>query len=267
MDISNFRNNYGPWAIITGASSGIGEAFAHAVAKRGVKPMLVARRKTELERVANNIEMATGIQPTILATDISSATFVDDLIAACSGLDVGLIVSNAGYNPAGDFEQLDRSQLSAILDINCRAPVLLAEAFLPRLRARGRGGFLITGSVEGFFGIPHSTAYSSSKNFAQALGEGLWGEVAGQGIDVLVLAPGATDTPLLRSRNLQDLPGVMTAEAVAEFGLNHLPHGPSAIPGELNQQMMASFMTMSRKEAGAIMGEAIVATRQTNPKD
>ena len=133
-------------------------------------------------------------------------------------------------------------------------------ARVPRLRARGRGGFLITGSIEGFFGIPHSAVYAASKNFVQAFGEGLWEELEPEGVDVLVLAPGATDTPLIRSRNMQDLPGIMTAEAVAEFGLDHLGRGPTAIPGASNQQMVATFAGMTRSEAVTVMGQGMAAS-------
>jgi short-subunit dehydrogenase len=256
---ADFEQTYGPWAIVTGASSGIGEAFAHAVARRGLQPMLVARRRSELARVARDVEAMTGIEPATLVADLASLDFVDRVCEACESRDVGLVVSNAGYNPPGDFEERSREELCAVLDINCRAPLLLAEAFVPRLRARGRGGFLITGSVEGFHGVPHSSVYAASKNFVQAFGEGLWGELAGEGIDVLVLAPGATDTPLIRSRNMQDLPGIMTAESVAEFGLDHLGQGPTAIPGETNQQMVATFAAMPRSEAVAAMGQAMAA--------
>jgi short-subunit dehydrogenase len=254
-----FAERYGPWALVTGASSGIGEAFAHAVASRGLSPLLVARREAELLRVANDVEAKTGVKARILPADLSSHASVAEIARVSAELDVGLIVSNAGYNPPGDFSVRSPAELSAVLNINCRAPMLLAEAFVPRLRKRGRGGFLITGSIEGFFGVPHSTVYSASKNFVQAFGEGLWGELRPEGLDVLVLAPGATDTPLIRSRNMQDLPGIMTAPAVAEYGLDHLEDGPTAIPGEGNQQMVSSFSEMSRSDAVATMGQAMAA--------
>jgi len=256
---AEFRETYGPWAIVTGASSGIGEAFAHAVAKRGLQPLLVARRGDELARVAGEVKAATGVDCEILAADLVSPEFIGAIERACEGRDIGLVVSNAGYNPPGDFEMRSREELCAVLEINCKAPVLLAEAFVRRLRERGRGGFLITGSIEGFHGIPHSTVYAASKNFVQAFGEGLWGELAPEGIDVVVLAPGATDTPLIRSRGMQDLPGIMTSESVAEFGLDHLAQGPTAIPGESNQQMVATFSGMPRKDAVQAMGQAMAA--------
>jgi short-subunit dehydrogenase len=257
----DFKDIYGPWAIVTGASSGIGESFSHAVARRGLRPLLVARRSDELARVAREVEVATGIRCEIVEADLASPDFIQTVTKACQSLDVGLVLSNAGYNPPGDFEERSAEELCAVLDTNCRAPVLLAEAFVPALRKRGRGGFLITGSIEGFFGVPHSAVYAASKNFVQAFGEGLWGELQPEGLDVLVLAPGATDTPLIRSRNMQDLPGIMTSEAVAEFGLDHLGQGPTAIPGKGNREMVSTFAGMARSDAVVAMGNAMAAAR------
>lgn len=257
-----FSDRYGPWAIVTGASSGIGEAFAHALAERGVRSLLVARRAAKLDRVAHEVVAATGIECRTLPVDLAAPAFIDSVLEACRGLDVGLVISNAGYNPTGGFEERSREELCRILDVNCRAPLLLAHAFGPRLLERGRGGFLITGSIEGFFGVPHSVAYSASKNYVQALGEGLWGECLEQGIDVLVLAPGATDTEILRERNMSDLPGIMQPHEVAEYGLDHLGDGPTAIPGESNRQIVAAFEAMPRDQAVTAMGKGMKAATQ-----
>jgi short-subunit dehydrogenase len=177
-------------------------------------------------------------------------------------LGVGLVVSNAGYNPVGSFEERTREELCRILDVNCRAPLLLAHAFRPKLLARGRGGFLITGSVEGFFGVPHSAAYSASKNYVLGLGEALWGERGDSGIDVLVLAPSTTDTAIIRARNMQNLPGIMQPSEVAEHGLDQLRQGPVAVPGAANREMMASFAAMPRTEAVVAMGRAMEAAME-----
>ena len=117
--------------------------------------------------------------------------------------------------------------------------------------------FLITGSVEGFFGIPYSAAYSPTKNYTLALGEALWGELAETDVDVLVLAPGATDTPIIHARNMRDLPGIQQPWEVAEFGLAALRAGPVAISGEGNQQMVAAFAGLSRTDAVVAMGKGM----------
>jgi hypothetical protein len=260
----DFSERYGPWAIVTGASSGIGEAFAHAIAQRGIRSLLLARRGDELARVADDVQKATGVECATHVSDLADPRFLDTLQERTQDLDVGLVVSNAGFNPVGSFEDRSPDELCRILDVNCKAPLLLAHAFGPKLLARGRGGFLMTGSVEGFFGVPYSSAYSASKNYVLAFGEALWGEYAETDVDVLVLAPSATDTAIIRARNMQDLPGIMQPSEVAEYGLEQLRHGPVAVPGAANQEMTAMFAGMPRTNAVVAMGQAMKAAMGGN---
>ena len=115
----------------------------------------------------------------------------------------------------------------------------------------------MTGSVEGFFGVPYSSAYSASKNYVLAFGEALWGEYAETDVDGLVLAPSATDTEIIRARNMQDLPGIMQPDEGAEYGLDQLRHGPVAVPGAANQDMADNFARMPRTNAVVAMGQAM----------
>lgn len=131
---------------------------------------------------------------------------------------------------------MDRATLLRMLDVNARANLLLAQSFLPRLKARSRGGLLLVASIEAFVGTPFSACYSASKAFALSLGKALWGELLGTGVDVLVLVPGATDTPLLASRDLEGLNvRAMKPAEVAEVGLSRLRDGPYVVPGTVNR--------------------------------
>ncbi len=233
---ASFESRYGPWAIVTGASSGIGEAFAHALASRGLRPLLVARRESELQRVAAQVQARWGVDCAIVAADLADPAFIDALTRACEGREIGLVVCNAAYNPAGAFLDMSRDTLRRMLQVNAEANLLLANAFLPGFKARGHGGLLLVASTEAFMGTPFSACYSASKAFVLNLGEALWGEFDGSGVDVLVLAPGATETPLLQSRDLGGLPvKPMSAAAVAEIGLDHLGRGPYVVPGAKNR--------------------------------
>lgn len=252
----DFCNLYGPWALITGASSGIGEAFAHAIAARGVNVILLARREEELYRVRADVVAKHDVKCEMLVVDLAVASFIDQVEAFLGDRELGLVVSNAGYNPIGSFEDIDREAVLRILDVNDRAPLLLAQSFLPGLAKRGRGGFLIVGSIEGFNGTPWSAVYSASKAFVQSLGEALWGEYRKRGVDVLVLSPGATDTPILRAREVE-VPGVMTPAAVAEYGLKHLANGPCAIPGWSNRLILGVLKFVPRKLVSISMGKAL----------
>lgn len=257
---ADFASRFGPWALITGASSGIGEAFAHALAARGVRGLLLARRPDELQRVAGEVRAESGVECEYLVADLSDPSFIEVVRERCADRDVGLVVSNAGYNPGGSFHERSREELLRILDVNGRAPLLLAETFAPKLVARGRGGLLFTGSIEGFLGHPHSATYSASKAFLQSFGEALWGELKPQGVDVFVLAPGPTDTPLLRSRAPGKLPGTLSARAVADFGLDRISHGPGAIPGHLYRWITWVLTSLPRRLAVRIMAGAMRAT-------
>lgn len=258
-----FAERYGPFAVVTGASSGIGEAFAMALARRGVRPLLVARRGDELARVADAIA-GRGGNADIAALDLARMDAAAALLDRCADRDVGLVVCNAGINPEGEFAELSAETHAAIVALNVQAPVLLARGFLPRLAQRGRGGFIITGSIEGFVGFPHSATYSASKGFVRAFAEALWGEYRARGIDVLGLAPGATDTPLLRHNGFEpnELPGVLSAERVAEYALDHLRKGPLAVPGAMNRLMAAALMRTPRRLLLPVLAKAMQAAHR-----
>lgn len=245
MTSSDFSARYGAWAIVTGASSGIGEAFAHALAARGIRPLLLARRADELARVAAQVTARHGIACATLTADLGDPGFADALDAACEGREIGLVVANAGYNPAGGFLDMPAEMLSRIIDVNDRANVLLANRWLPRLKQRGRGGFLLVASTEAYMPTPYSACYSASKAFVLAFGEALWGEFLDTGVDVLVLSPGATDTPLLASRAIAGIKS-MSAREVAEIGLANLGKGPSVIAGKANARQTRMMRLMPR---------------------
>jgi short-subunit dehydrogenase len=242
---ADFCRRYGPWAIVTGASSGLGEGFAHALGARGLHLILVARRLDELKRVASDVERNHAVSCVCVSVDLADADFIDVIEDAARARDIGLVVSNAAYNPAGAFEQLDRAGIDRMLAVNARATVLLAEAFSARLRNRGRGGLLFVASVEAYVGMPYSTLYSATKAFVLSFGEALWGEHLRSGVDVLVLVPGPVDTPLLASRKVRSRG--MAPRAVAEIGLDNLSRGPSVVPGAGNRWATRLMRTLPRR--------------------
>lgn len=242
---TSFRERYGEWGIVTGASSGIGEAFAYALAARGIKPLLVARREDELLRVALSVKQRYNIECAWLVLDVADGNFIERLLLACGDRDVGVVIGNAAYNPPGAFTDLTRADLMRTLDVNDRANLLMAHAFLPRFKKRNRGAFLLVSSVEAFTGMPYSAAYSASKAYVLSLGEALWGEFNGSGVDVLTVVPGPTDTPLLASRKLP-IKG-MPASDVAEISLDHLGKGPSVVPGTFFRWMFRLMRRLPRR--------------------
>jgi short-subunit dehydrogenase len=257
----DFLEKYGPWALVTGASSGIGEQFARVLAEMGLDLVLVARRTERIEKLAEELRGSHGVEVEPLTLDLSEPDFLGPLVRACKGKDIGLVVSNAGIGAKGLCHEAQREQLTQMLAANCRAPLLLAHALVPALIERGRGGLLLTGSIEGFVGFPYSAAYAATKAFVTSFGEGLWGELREHGVDVLVLAPGATDTEILPKSGFdpQDMAGLMAPETVARLTLRRLGRGPVYVPGILNRAFVGFLSLLPRRLAVVIAGRGMRA--------
>lgn len=191
------RDRYGEWGLVTGASSGIGAAFARSLAGEGVSVVLCARREDRLRALASELERG-GVEARVVALDLASPGSVDRLVEAVSDLDLGIVVNNAGIGDAGRFERQDPERLREMLELNCVAPMLLTRALLPRLRARARGAVVFTGSQAARQPLPLHAVYAATKVFDGFLGEALWAELRGTGIDVLVVEPGSTETEFQR---------------------------------------------------------------------
>jgi short-subunit dehydrogenase len=265
---NDFTHRFGPWALVTGASSGIGEQFARQLAARGLNVVITARRAALLEHLAAELTRTHGVQVTVLALDLAQPDFMAPLLAACADKDIGLVVSNAGFGLKGEHHNLDAARLSAMLNVNCHAPMLLAHAFAPQLIARGRGGLLFTGSIEGFMGFPWSTAYAATKAFVMSLGEGLWGELTARGVDVMVLAPGATDTdaPTLQGIDKSQLAGMMPPAEVVRQALAQLGKKTVFITGWTNR-LLVRFLTMVPRRVGLrIAGKGMQVALQRSAK-
>ncbi len=260
MNIS-FAERYGPWAIVTGASSGIGEQFATVLAERGLNVVIVARRKDRLDRLAAELTARHGVQVQALELDLAAADFLQILLNATADKDVGLVISNAGFGLKGLHHLQEQGRLDSMLNVNVRAPTLIAQAFAPRLIERGKGGILITGSVEGFLGFPWSAAYAATKAFVHSLGEALWAELKPHGVDVLVLAPSATDTDAvsLQGFDASQMHNLMPPRQVAQMALAHLKYGPTYVPGAMNRAMVRFLMLLPRRWAVTLAGKGTKA--------
>jgi len=242
---SSFRQQYGPWALVTGASSGIGMAFARRLAARGLDLVVTGRRRERLEQLAGELRYRhdRSVQP--LALDLGDVGFLSTVAAACEDRDIGLVVSNAGFGLKGLHHEMHPDALDRMLHVNCRVPMQLAHHFLPALRRRGSGGFIVTASVEAFFGLPGSAGYSASKAFAKALGEALYAENRGCGVDVLALCPGLTDTeaPGLQGYDTAQMKGMQSPDAVAAQALAALGTTPVLVSATPSFRCMIGLLS------------------------
>jgi uncharacterized protein len=229
-----FAKRYGGgWALVTGASSGIGLAFARRLAQEGLSLVLAARRAGPLTAAADELAKQHGVEVRVVACDLATREGVAQCLAAASGLDLAILVNNAGAGYAGRFELQSPERLDALVQLNCAAPVALAAALLPKLRARGRGALIFTGSVSGVQPLPLHALYSATKSFDNLLAEALWGELRGSGVDVLALEPGATETSFQRAAGQKPHTGD-SADRVVAVALRALGRQPSVVAGAYN---------------------------------
>ncbi|MCB9754494.1 MAG: SDR family NAD(P)-dependent oxidoreductase [Myxococcales bacterium] len=257
-----FTERYGPWAVVAGASEGLGAAFARALADRGLNLLLLARRSDALERVAAPLRASVEVRTSTL--DLGAPGLAAALEERVGELDIGLCVYNAAYSRIGPFLERSRDELEQIVDVNCRGPLIAAHAFGSRMRARGRGGIILMSSLTALVASPRIAVYGASKAFNLSLGEALWHELGPAGVDVLVCCAGATRTPgFLRSAGARG-PSAMAPEDVAVQALDALGRRPSVVPGWTNR--LAAFALarlLPRRRAINIMGAETVRLRES----
>jgi short-subunit dehydrogenase len=230
------KQRYGPWAVVVGASDGLGAAFASELAGNGLNVVLVARRTSTLDEEAGRLRAAHGVDVRPLVADISTV----DGVAAVAAVreEVGLLVVNAAMAPIGAFLTLSPAQLDGMLDVNCRAAVQLAHAFGGRMVARGRGGVILLSSVASQQGAARVAHYAATKAYLRVLAEGLWAEWRGAGVDVLACCPGLVRTPTYEAGRPTPgplVPPAMEPAAVAREALAALGRRPVMVPGLRNK--------------------------------
>jgi short-subunit dehydrogenase len=220
-------------ALVTGASAGIGEAFVRALSGRGYEVVMVARRTDRLERLASELDGRSHA----VACDLGSEAPELAGRVAELGLDVDLLVNNAGFGTSGPFLDVDPDRDAEQVRVNCEAIVTLTHAFLPGMVERGRGGVITVASSAGAQPIPYEAVYSASKAFARTFSDALHGELRGTGVRVLAVNPGPVPTEWQEVAGYDGLdthgvPGVIDAEQVVEESLRAYARGRRAlVPG------------------------------------
>jgi short-subunit dehydrogenase len=272
MEELSFAERYGPWAVVAGASEGVGEAFAHAVADRGVNVVLLSRRQGVLDDVATSIRSHADVEVRPVALDLAADTAMDQVRAATDELEVGLIMYCAGADPAYTYF-LDQSveTAKAMIHRNCVVPMEMCHHFVPAMRDRRRGGVILVGSGGGLIGAPYMVTYGATKAFDMVFAESLWAEVHGDGVDVLGLILALTDTPATRRlmvrrgklASIDDaapLDGSVSSEDTAIEALEQLSNGPTWFVGDMLRDGAQQLGLVSRSDAVKIMMEMGDAT-------
>jgi len=258
------RERFGPWAVITGASSGIGKEFARQIAASGINVVLVARRETALIAVGRSIAKDFKIQHRVIVMDLSQEGFIPKLVELTKDLEIGLVVSNAGTGNSGEFLKLDRQLLEETLRLNTMSHLDIAHYFGQKLAERRRGGLILVGAMGAENGVPCMANDGGAKAYVHSLGEALHYEFKPLGVYVTVLAAGFTNTAVLEKFGFdpKTMPmKPMSVEQCVSEGLSGLVKNRSRIvPGRLNRIMNALVpASLSRKMEGDMLGKGLAS--------
>jgi short-subunit dehydrogenase len=262
VDKTDFAACYGLWAIVAGASEGLGAAYAEELAARGLNLVLVARREELLQSLASELSTKYNVETKIIALDLAASDAAEQFARITKDIEVGLLIYNAAFSAIGPF--LERPIEDHIKEINTNAytPLKLIYLFAEQMLARGRGGIVLMSSLSAYQGSAYISTYAATKAFNIVLAEGLWEEWRERGVDVLVCVSGAVKTPNYVASEPEQTGGLgdmtLTPEQVVHEAMNALGNGPYVIPGRMNR--ISSFVMrhlLPRKAAIKFMGRIL----------
>jgi uncharacterized protein len=250
------RHRYGTWAVVTGASSGIGREFARQCAAAGLNVVLVARRADALRALATEIHDRHGVDCRVLPADLSDGNQVAAALADTTDLDVGLLVAAAGFGTSGPLLHGSLENEQAMLSVNCSAVLAMAQHFGNRFTDRGRGGMIFLSSIVAYQGVPRAAHYAATKAYVQTLAEGLHEELRPAGVDVLAVAPGPVHT------GFADTAGMTMGQALAPVdvavpALAALGRRAVSTPGPQSKVLTWSLSTLPRRLRVVVMGRVM----------
>jgi len=238
MNRLNKLKRYGNWALVTGASSGIGLEFVRQLASHGMNLVLVARRGDVLAALAQELTREFTVEVKIISRDLSEEDAVEKLFQALSGIEIGLVVMSAGMEATGHFTKVSLDRHIQLERLNIDVPMRMARLFGEAMVTRQRGALLFVSSLFGYQGVPIVANYAASKAYILSLGEALNVEMKPHGVDVLVLSPGLTDTdmPAQMPINFGKMPiTTSSSKAVVRVALRSLGKKATVVPGFINK--------------------------------
>lgn len=235
MEEAAFRERYGPWALVTGAAEGLGAEFANQIAARGLGVVLLDVQVDKAEARAGAIAREHGVATRVVACDLSEPAFLAPVVRATGDLEIGLLVCCAGIGSTGAFLDTPIDVLKRAIAVNCTATLELTHHYAAPMVERGRGGVVVVASSAAYAGSPFVAGYAATKAFDLSLGEALWYELRGAGVDAIAFAPQGTNTPGFRRgmpqlREGEEADGVMLPEEAVRIALGGLGRLPSLRP-------------------------------------
>jgi hypothetical protein len=252
----SFLRRYGPVAVVTGASDGIGRAMAQALAAQGFDLILAARREAVLASLAADLSARHGVAAEPVAVDLAAADGPAALLAATAQREVGLLVAAAGFGGSGPLVGARLEDELEMLQVNCAAVLALSHGFGTRFAARGRGGIVLLSSLLAFQGVPGAANYAATKAYVQTLAEGLRAELRPRGVAVVAAAPGPIRSGFAaRAGMTMGLAG--SPEVVARETLAALGRRTTVRPGWLSKGLEASLALLPRAGRARILGRVM----------
>lgn len=280
---TEFAERYGPWALVVGASAGIGAAVADEAARRGLDVLTVARRAALLEEGAARRRATHGVAVQTLAVDLTDPGSVDAIVAATGGLEVGTLVYNAAAEPRGYFLEVPAAEHLDNITVNCTVPTLLCHHFGRAMAARGRGAIALVSSMGALQGGKVFASYFAAKAYEWILAEGLWAELGEAGVDAVAYVVGATRTENYKGQidGSSDADAVDAVDADAgDLARNRLRHpsdpdevgrhlldvlgrGPTEFSHPDDERHAGSVLRLSRRDAVTRMSDLTTGIRRS----
>ena len=242
---NRLREKYGPWAVVTGASSGIGLELAKCLAAAGLHLVLNARGREQLTRLAHDLRTTYGVQTVIIPGDVADTNTIEEIIARTKTLPVGLLVASAGFGTSGLFIKNSLAEEVNMLRVNCEALLSLTHHFSQVFANNKRGGIILMSSIVAFQGVPFSANYAATKAYVQSLAEALAVELQPFGVDVLAAAPGPVASGFGQRANMK-MNMFLTPAQIGVPILQALGRKTTVLPGLLTKLLVYSLRTVPR---------------------
>ncbi len=252
--------DFGPWALVTGASSGIGKEFARQLASTGINVVLVARRLALLEELGEQLQQKHGIKYHAIGADMSDENSYDKIVKITDKLDIGLVVSNAGSGNPGEFIEKKQEELLKMINTSVVAHLKITHHFSKKMAKMKRGGIILVSAMGANHGLPFMTNDAGTRAFIRSFGLGLHDELKRYGVRVTVLIPSPTDTPIVEHLGFRPekmpMKPISVEQCVEETLIAFKKNRPSIIPGRMYRMMNTLVPDfLSRKMFGKMLAE------------
>jgi len=257
MGERQFIEKYGPWALVTGATSGIGKEMAEQLATRGCNVVLVARHEDMLQAEAGRIRSQHGVETRTITADLGTPLGYQAVVDGTRDIQIGLLVPCAGTVTHGHTTDIDLEQELALVQLNVSSVMALSHHFTRLMAARGKGGVLFVASISGHMPGPYFSNYSGSKAYILNYAKSIYWELKRKGVDISILSPGHTDTPMIQLEDMDFRKSplfIRSPSVVARAGINALGKRLVVVPGIENRISIIFFSLLPSRMAAAGLG-------------